>query len=149
MTSTEFIDFLGSEVVTEEGILVGWVTGFDDNAPHNMLITSSNLFKNPFLSNFLFSTYFLSTNEIISFDLSRVLVSAGSEEKIAMLNVGILATFNIHRLPWKKIRRKEYHIGPSRTYKTTFGDDDCLGSGVLAPRPNPPGSGHNSEIDEP
>jgi len=141
MNFTEHLKAIGKEVVTEEGVLLGWLHKIEvDSDTCDVVITSSQLPK-PF--QFFFSLYGLPLSEIVSITPSRIFASAGAEERLTALHKGILEQLGLYKQPWRVVESKKPYIRASRIDKK-FGDDDSFGCGVLAPTPNTPNSGYDS-----
>ncbi|MBE9102356.1 PRC-barrel domain-containing protein [Vacuolonema iberomarrocanum] len=104
-----YSSLIGSEVITENGEMLGRVRGFkfdpDDGALLSIVIASVGL---PFIPEQVVSTYELSIDEVVSVGPDRLIVFEGSEQKLVQISVGLLERVGIGRPPWERDLEDEY-----------------------------------------
>ncbi len=107
-----YSSLINSEVLTENGELLGRVRGFKidtrDGKVLSLIIASIGI---PQIPDQVISTYELSIDEIVSSGPNRLIVFEGSEEKLKQLTVGVLERLGLGEAPWQ--REEEGLIYPS------------------------------------
>jgi hypothetical protein len=132
---------IGSEVITETGVLLGWfrkvgVTENTSSANRASLILS----RIPFLwmPDVISSAYELSIEEVISSGHNRLIVYEGAEQRVKVLTIGMLERLGISKAP-----RKAY--SPAG-YSWNDENDDGLSPATIPRRPSPKPTGSEAEI---
>eukprot|EP00898_Chlorokybus_atmophyticus_P006681 jgi/Chlat1/7013/Chrsp56S06689 len=93
---------VGSEIVTESGIYMGKIRDFDFN-PDNGSVTRI-VFDNlgvPAVPSAVLSTYALSTEEVVSAGLDRIIVLDTAPDRVQQLSTGVLEKLALVSPPWK------------------------------------------------
>ncbi len=143
-------DLINNEVITEVGVLLGWVRGFkfnNDTGKVSDLVIG--LKRIPLIPQQASSTYELPIEEIISSGPNRLIVFEGAQERLQQLSIGFLELLGIGKLPWKhnKNESSEYKI---QLAKDSWDEDGNPGSSppILSPRrPGPrPGTNDSAEL---
>ncbi|NEQ77032.1 MAG: photosystem reaction center subunit H [Okeania sp. SIO2C9] len=121
-----YSSLINSEVLTENGELLGRVRGFKfdttDGKVLSLIIASIGI---PQIPEQVISTYELSIDEIVSSGPNRLIVFEGSEEKLKQLTVGVLERLGLGEAPWQKEEDGLY-------YPPTVKPDNQLGTGQPA-----------------
>ncbi|NEQ53312.1 MAG: PRC-barrel domain containing protein [Leptolyngbya sp. SIO3F4] len=95
--------WVGSNVITETGISLGWVRGaiFDpeNGKPIAVSITRCRLFQLP---ETITGSYELSVVEITMFQANLLIATAGAEKKLKQTTVGMLERLGLSKVPWEK-----------------------------------------------
>lgn len=98
-----YSSLINSEVLTENGELLGRVRGFKfdtrDGKVLSLIIASIGI---PQIPEQILSTYELSIDEIVSSGPNRLIVFEGSEEKLQQLTVGVLERLGLGEAPWRR-----------------------------------------------
>ncbi|NEP90638.1 MAG: photosystem reaction center subunit H [Okeania sp. SIO2C2] len=123
-----YSNLINSEVLTENGELLGRVRGFKfdttDGKVLSLIIASIGI---PQIPDQVISTYELSIDEIVSSGPNRLIVFEGSEEKLKQLTVGVLERLGLGEAPWQKEEEGLY-------YPPTVKPDNQLSPGQPATR---------------
>ncbi|MEB3340131.1 PRC-barrel domain-containing protein [Okeania sp.] len=118
-----YSSLINSEVLTENGELLGRVRGFKfdtrDGKVVSLIIASIGI---PQIPDQFISTYELSIDEIVSSGPDRLIVFEGSEEKLQQLTVGVLERLGLGEAPWQKEEDGLY-------YPPTVNPGNQLGTG--------------------
>ena len=118
-----YSSLINSEVLTENGELLGRVRGFKfdtrDGKVLSLIIASIGI---PQIPDQVISTYELSIDEIVSSGPNRLIVFEGSEEKLQQLTVGVLERLGLGEAPWRREEDGLY-------YPPTVKPDNQLGTG--------------------
>ncbi|MGK7922166.1 MAG: PRC-barrel domain-containing protein [Trichodesmium sp.] len=105
-----YSSLINSEVLTENGELLGRVRGFKfdtrDGKVLSLIIASIGI---PQIPDQVISTYELSIDEIVSSGPNRLIVFEGSEEKVKQLTVGVLERLGLGEAPWQKEEEGLYY----------------------------------------
>ncbi|MDJ0557355.1 MAG: PRC-barrel domain-containing protein [Microcoleaceae cyanobacterium MO_207.B10] len=121
--SEAYSSLINSEVLTENGELLGRVRGFKFDTKNgkvlSLIIASIGI---PQIPEQILSTYELSIDEIVSSGPNRLIVFEGSEEKLQQLSVGVLERLGLGEPPWRREEEGLY-------YPPTVKPDNQLGSG--------------------
>ncbi len=127
---------VGSVVLTEIGVLLGWFkkvgVAEDTNSGNkaSLIISSIPLWIPEMIS----SAYALSVEEVICSGHDRLIVFVGAEERVKVLRIGLLERLGICNPPRKAYSPAGY------SWKGKWNDEDDRGfSHAAVPRrPNPP-----------
>lgn len=105
-----YSSLINSEVLTENGELLGRVRGFKldtrDGKVLSLIIASIGI---PQIPEQILSTYELSIDEIVSSGPNRLIVFEGSEEKLQQLTVGVLERLGLGEAPWQREEEGLYY----------------------------------------
>jgi hypothetical protein len=129
---------LGTEVITETGVPLGWVRRLNGQLEGDRgcsIAIASSRWR--FLPNILVSTYELAVDEVVSTGDKRLIVFEGAEERLHGLAIGLLHHCGLLRFPWKS----DQDVVP--VYCRSDWDDDFDGTAAVGcprkPTPNPIG----------
>ncbi|NEQ37174.1 MAG: photosystem reaction center subunit H [Okeania sp. SIO3I5] len=105
-----YSSLINSEVLTENGDLLGRVRGFKidtrDGKVLSLIIASIGI---PQIPDQIISTYELSIDEIVSSGPNRLIVFEGSEEKLKQLTMGVLERLGLGEAPWQREEEGLYY----------------------------------------
>jgi hypothetical protein len=142
-----YSDWIGSEVITETGTVLGWVRKIVDNfencASAYLVIA---VVPTAWLPEILIGTYEISIDEVISSTSKRLIVFDGTEQRVKHSTVGWLERFKFAKPPWQP---EVYPVPIPRSWRDdTWDDEPNTGlSPVPTPRqPNPSPMGNEAEI---
>jgi len=136
--------WVGCEVITETGVLLGWVRQmiFDVEAqtPIALSIATLPILRIPEI---LIGSYTLPWTEIVSSPTHRLIAFEGSEERLFPQTIGWLERLGLVRPPWFK-EKNCYTVSPTDSH-----DDEEGGTGLspvpVPRRPSPTPMSHESE----
>jgi hypothetical protein len=134
---------IGSEVITETGVLLGWFrkVGIADStrsANRASLILSSIPFL--WIPEVVSSAYELPIEEVISSGHDRLIVFVGAEKRVKVLTIGVLERLGISKAP-----RKAYSSAVYSWNDENDEDDDGLSPATIPRRPSPKPTGGEAE----
>jgi hypothetical protein len=141
---------IGSEVITETGVLLGWLkkvgiekVGIEDDtssANRVFLVLSGSPFL--WIPEVVSGAYELPIEEIISPGHNRLIVFEGAEERIEVLTVGVLERLGISKVP------REYSPEAYRPPVCSWNDenDNGFSPATIPRRPSPKPTGGEAEI---
>ncbi|MBK4730280.1 PRC-barrel domain-containing protein [Oxynema sp. CENA135] len=126
-----YSSLINSEVITENGELLGKVRGFKFNVETgevvSIVIAALGL---PQIPDQAISTYELPVEEVVSSGPNRLIVFEGAEDRITQLTVGVLERLGIGEPPWAREAEDEYLM-------PTASPENRLGTGARTPAPEP------------
>lgn len=154
---------IGSAVLTETGVLLGWLKrrGFADNdtADGASLILSGVPFL--WMPEVVSGAYKLSIEEVVSSENNRVVLFEGAEKRLEILAIGVLDRLGISITPSQKAYTSGRYLqddeDPCRTMRTIAGwndeddswgynDDEGFSPAFVPRRPSPEPSDGEAEI---
>lgn len=135
---------IGSAVITETGVLLGWfrkVGVADDTSSANR--SSLVLSGIPFLwiPEIVSSAYELSIEEVISSGHNHLIVFEGAEQRVKVLTIGVLGRLGISKAPRKAYSPADYSWNDENDE-----DDDGFSPATIPRRPSPKPTGGEAEI---
>lgn len=143
-------EWIGYEVITEIGVLLGWVKQIKlDAVKTNQATITIAIIPIYYLPDILSSAYEFSSTEIITSGFNSLIVWTGTEKRLNQLTIGILERFNIVKLPWCQPNKRMF-ITPAITDgndKNDTWDDDEFSGSTKPRRPSPkPNDSAENEI---
>lgn len=122
-----YSSLINSEVLTENGELLGRVRGFkfdpDDGKISSLILASLGL---PQIPDQIISTYELPVEEIVSSGPNRLIVFEGSQDRLMQLTVGLMERIGIGKPPWARDEEDEFN------FPTTIRPENQIGTGAIA-----------------
>ncbi|HIK09373.1 MAG TPA: PRC-barrel domain-containing protein [Oscillatoriaceae cyanobacterium M33_DOE_052] len=126
-----YSSLINSEVITENGELLGKVRGFKFNAETGELVSAIVASLGfPLIPDVAISTYELPIEELVSSGPDRLIVFEGAQDRLVQLTVGVMERLGIGEPPWER-DQEETFLAPSISVEKQ------LPTGRVAPEPEP------------
>lgn len=126
-----YSSLINSEVITENGELLGKVRGFKFNAETGELVSAIVASLGfPLIPDVAISTYELPMEELVSSGPDRLIVFEGAQDRLVQLTVGVMERLGIGEPPWER-DQEETFLAPSISVEKQ------LPTGRVAPEPEP------------